>query len=200
MNLTMMMGRLVKDPDIRYTNSEDGPLAIANFRIAVERKFSKKDKDNNQENADFFNCTAFRRHAEFAEKYLFQGIKVIVSGEMRNNNYTNRNGEKVYGVYLRIDDIEFAESKAASQRQGKSDEPGEDKKGEDSDSGSNQKSNRRKADERMPAHSSSNRPRERRQSEGRKNESSGNKERYHKDNLDEEFRDMEEYEEEYAFN
>ena len=113
MNKSIMMGRLVRDPDIRYTAGQNGELAIANFRIAVDRKYAREDADVK---ADFFRCTAFGRWAEFAEKYLFQGIKIIVQGRMQNDNYTNRDGDRVYGVCLMVDDIDFAESKSASDK------------------------------------------------------------------------------------
>lgn len=104
MNNSIMMGRLVRDPEINYVENKDGDeIAVANFRLAVDRKFS--------DDTDFFPCAAFGWLAEFAEKYLFQGIKVVVRGSMENNNYTNKDGDKVYGVRLRLEDIEFAESK-----------------------------------------------------------------------------------------
>ena len=117
MNKSIMMGRLVRDPEIRYTENRNGDLAIAKFRLAVDRKFAKAD---DEVQADFFSCTAFGRLAEFVEKYLFQGIKIVVQGRMQNDNYTNRDGSKVYGVCLIVDDIDFAESKRAyeeSQRE-----------------------------------------------------------------------------------
>ena len=108
MNQSIMMGRLVRDPQINYVeNSKGDEMAVANFRLAVNRKFSNE--------TDYFPCSAFGRLAEFAEKYLFQGIKVVVNGRMENNNYTNKDGDKVYGVCLKLDDIEFAESKNAGQ-------------------------------------------------------------------------------------
>lgn len=108
MNHTVMMGRLVRDPQINYVqNSEGDEVAVANFRLAVDRKFSDE--------TDFFPCSAFGWLAEFAEQYLFQGIKVVVNGRMENNNYTNKDGDKVYGVCLRLNEIEFAESKNAGR-------------------------------------------------------------------------------------
>lgn len=126
MNKSIMMGRLVRDPDIRYTAGQNGELAIANFRLAVDRKYAREDADVK---ADFFRCTAFGRWAEFAEKYLFQGIKIIVQGRMQNDNYTNRDGDRVYGVCLMVDDIDFAESKSASDKireENESDDRGSD--------------------------------------------------------------------------
>lgn len=108
MNNTIMMGRLVRDPQINYVeNGKGDEMAVANFRLAVDRKFS--------DDTDYFPCAAFGRLAEFAEKYLFQGIKVVVNGRMENNNYTNKDGDKVYGVCLKLNEIEFAESKNAGR-------------------------------------------------------------------------------------
>ena len=99
MNNTIMMGRLVRDPQINYVeNGKGDEMAVANFRLAVDRKFS--------DDTDYFPCAAFGRLAEFAEKYLFQGIKVVVNGRMENNNYTNKDGDKVYGVCLKLNEIE----------------------------------------------------------------------------------------------
>lgn len=106
MNHATMMGRLVKDPQVKYIENDRGEeVAVANFRIAVNRRYG--------EDADFFPCTAFGWLAEFTEKYLFKGIKIIVTGRVENDNYTNKDGEKVYGVCLKLNDIEFAESKNA---------------------------------------------------------------------------------------
>lgn len=118
MNKSIFMGHLVRDPEIRYTDTEKGELAIANFRIAVDRKFVRKDGVD----ADFFSVTAFGRLAEFAEKYLLQGIKVVVTGRMENDNYENGDGEKVYGMRLMAEDIEFAESKKAMEARMKAEE------------------------------------------------------------------------------
>lgn len=109
MNKSIMMGRVVNEPDLRYTQTENGELAIANFRLAVDRKFVRRGDPE----ADFFSCTAFGRKAEFAEKYLFKGIKILVEGRMQNDNYKNRAGENVYGMRLMIEEISFAESKKA---------------------------------------------------------------------------------------
>ena len=104
MNKSIMMGRLVRDPEVNYTTKKDGDeFVVANFRIAVDRKYSDE--------TDYFPCTAFGWLAEFVEKYLYQGIKIVITGRMENNNYTNKDGDKVYGVRLCCDEIEFAESK-----------------------------------------------------------------------------------------
>lgn len=122
MNQATMVGRLVRDPEIRYVENDRGDeVAVANFRIAVNRRYG--------EEADFFPCTAFGWLAEFTEKYLFKGIKIIVTGRVENNNYTNKDGEKVYGVCLKLKDIEFAESKNA---QGNGDDDDSDSRGRSS--------------------------------------------------------------------
>lgn len=110
MNSSIMMGRLVRDPQVSYIRNRDGDeVAVANFRIAVDRNFS--------EETDFFPCAAFGWLAEFTEKYLVQGIKIVVRGSMENDNYTNKDGEKVYGVRLKLDSIEFAESKKSQENE-----------------------------------------------------------------------------------
>lgn len=111
MNKVMLMGRLTRDPDVRYSQGAS-QTAVARFSIAVDRRF----KRDGQPEADFFNCTAFGRTAEFVEKYLHQGSKIVTVGRVQNNNYTNKNGEKVYGVEIIVDEVEFAESKASSQQ------------------------------------------------------------------------------------
>lgn len=106
MNKVIMMGRLTKDPDI--TKTTNGTV-IAKYNIAVDRKF-KRDGDPD---ADFFSCTSFGKQAEFVEKYLKKGTKVVITGRVQNNNYTDKNGQKVYGTVIMVDEIEFAESKKA---------------------------------------------------------------------------------------
>lgn len=191
MNKSIMMGRLVRDPEIRYAQGKDGELAIANFRIAVDRKYKRDEK------TDFFKCTAFGRLAEFAENYLVQGIKIIVTGEMHNDNYTNNDGDKVYGVCLMADEIEFAESKSVSQREG---EP-QDNQESGNRGGSTQRRQNAKNQQgtagKNPVRSDS---RGRSDSGGSRNETRGSRERNHRGDLDEEFRDMEEHDEDYNFN
>lgn len=111
MNKSILMGRLVRDPKVRYVESKKGELAVANFRIAVDRKFVREDGIE----TDYFSCSAFGWLAEFVEEYLLQGIKVVVTGRMENDNYKNSDGEQVYGMRLMAEDIEFAESKKAVQ-------------------------------------------------------------------------------------
>ena len=108
MNKIVLMGRLTKDAEVRYTQGENS-MAIASFSIAVNRKFKRE----NEPDADFFNCTAFGRQAEFVEKYLKKGTKILLAGRVQNNNYTKQNGEKVYSVQVMVEEIEFAESKGS---------------------------------------------------------------------------------------
>lgn len=110
MNKVILMGRLTRDPDIRSSNGET-VTTVARFTLAVDRRFGRKE---GEQNADFIGCVAFGRTAEFAERYLRQGIKVAVTGRIQTGSYTNRDGQKVYTTDVVLDDIEFAESKAAS--------------------------------------------------------------------------------------
>lgn len=110
MNKVTLMGRLTRDPDVRYTEA-DPPMAIARYTLAVDRRFGKKD---GEQSADFINCVAFGRSGEFAEKYLRQGTKIAVSGRIQTGSYTNKEGNKVYTTDVVVEDQEFAESKKAS--------------------------------------------------------------------------------------
>ena len=113
MNRVIMMGRLTRDPEVRYGQGQNG-TAVASLSIAVDRRF-KRDGDPD---ADFFDCTAFGKQAEFAEKYLKKGVKVVIEGRLQNDNYTNKEGQKVYSTRIIVDELEFAESKAASAANG----------------------------------------------------------------------------------
>lgn len=108
MNKVILMGNLTRDPEIRYTQGEKS-MAIARFSLAINRKFSREGETN----VDFFNCTAFGKQAEFVEKYFRQGSRMLLVGRIQNDNYTNKNGEKVYSVQIMADEIEFAERKQA---------------------------------------------------------------------------------------
>jgi single-strand DNA-binding protein len=99
------MGRLTKDPEIRYTNSGK---TVGSFSIAVNRRF----KSDGQPEADFFNCVTFGKQAEFVEKYLHKGTKILLGGEVQNNNYKDKDGVTHYSVSIVVDEIEFAESKS----------------------------------------------------------------------------------------
>lgn len=103
MNRCIFVGRLTRDPEVSF--SEKAQMSIARFTVAVDRI----PKREGEPEADFFNCVAFDRKAEFVEQYWYSGMRVVVSGRMQNDNYTNKKGEKVYGVSLKADDVEFAD-------------------------------------------------------------------------------------------
>ena len=109
MNKAILMGRLTRDPEVRYSQGQNGEqMAIARYTHAVDRK-TKKAGD--QQTADFINCVAFGKSAEFAEKYLKQGTKMVVEGHIQTGSYTNKDGQKVYTTDIIVDVQEFAESK-----------------------------------------------------------------------------------------
>lgn len=108
MNKVILMGRLTRDPDVRYTTGEN-PLAIARYTLAVDRRFHK----DGEATADFISCVAFGRAAEFAEKYFRQGLKITISGRIQTGSYTNREGQKVYTTEIVVEEQEFAESKSS---------------------------------------------------------------------------------------
>ena len=108
MNKVILMGRLTRDPEVRYSQGAS-QTAVARFSIAVDRRFKREGDPD----ADFFNCTAFGKQAEFIERYLRKGTKVVVCGRIQNDNYTNKDGQMVYSVRVMIDEVEFAESKNA---------------------------------------------------------------------------------------
>ena len=117
MNKVILMGRLTRDPDVRYGQGEKA-TPFARYTLAVDRRFVRQDGGDNQQTADFIGCVAFGRAAEFAEKYLRQGTKIVVTGRIQTGSYTNRDGQKVYTTDVVVEDQEFAESKAASQGSG----------------------------------------------------------------------------------
>jgi single-strand DNA-binding protein len=108
MNKTILSGRLCADPEVRVGTSGS---AITSFNLAVDRRF-KRDGDAD---ADFFKCVAFGKTAEFIEHYFHKGNKILIEGEVRNNNYTDKDGKMVYGTQILINAVEFGESKASSQ-------------------------------------------------------------------------------------
>ena len=103
------MGRLTRDPDVRYSQGENA-TAVARYTLAVDRRFKREGEAT----ADFINCVAFGRNAEFAEKYLAQGVKILICGHIQTGSYTNRDGVKVYTTDVAVEEQEFAESKKAS--------------------------------------------------------------------------------------
>ena len=111
MNKVILMGRLTRDPDVRYSAGENA-LAIARYTLAVDRRFRR----DGEATADFISCVAFGRVAEFAERYFHQGIRIVVSGRIQTGSYTNREGQKVYTTEVVVEEQEFAESKSASDQ------------------------------------------------------------------------------------
>lgn len=109
MNKVILMGRLTRDPEVRYSQGAT-QTSVARFSVAVDRRFKREGEPD----ADFFNCTAFGKQAEFVERYLHKGIKIVLVGRIQNDNYTNKEGQMVYSVRVLVDEIEFAESKNAS--------------------------------------------------------------------------------------
>ena len=113
MNKVIEIGRLVKDPDIRYSQGANGSTAVARYTLAVDRKF----KQEGQPTADFINCIAFGKLREFAEKYLHKGVKIAIVGRIQTGSYTNKDGQKVYTTDVVVEEQEFCESKASQQSQ-----------------------------------------------------------------------------------
>ena len=111
MNKVILMGRLTRDPEVRYSQG-DSPMAIARFSLAVDRRRTSNNQDG--QTADFINIVTFGRLGEFAEKYLHKGTKVTLSGRIQTGSYTNKDGQKVYTTEVVADEIEFAESKNSS--------------------------------------------------------------------------------------
>ena len=129
MNKIIEIGRLPRDPEVRYSQGANA-TAVANFSIAVDRRFKREGEPD----ADFFNCTAFGKQAEFVERYFKKGMKVVVVGRLQNDNYTNKEGQKVYNVRIMVEELEFAESKNAGgagseNRPGGRPQPGTDNDG-----------------------------------------------------------------------
>lgn len=106
MNKVILMGRLTRDPDVRYT-AGDNPMGIARYTLAVDRRIKREGEAT----ADFISCIAFGKAAEFAERYFRQGIRIVVSGRIQTGSYTNRDGNKVYTTDVVVEEQEFAENK-----------------------------------------------------------------------------------------
>lgn len=111
MNKVILMGRLTRDPEVRYSQNTADAIAIARFSLAVDRR---RQQNADGQTADFINIVAFGRLGEFSEKYLHKGTKVALTGRIQTGSYTNKDGVKVYTTDIVAEDIEFAESKAAS--------------------------------------------------------------------------------------
>ena len=116
MNRVILMGRLTRDPEVRYSQGER-TMAIARYTLAVDRR-GRRNQDGNEQTADFINCVAFDRAGEFAEKYFRQGMRVLVSGRIQTGSYTNKDGNKVYTTEVVVEEQEFAESKNAGGNNG----------------------------------------------------------------------------------
>ena len=114
MNKVILMGRLTRDPEIRYSQGEQS-TAVARYTIAVDRRFRR---DSDAQTADFIGCVAFGRQAEFAEKYFRKGTKIAITGRIQTGSYTNKEGQRVYTTDVVVEEQEFAESKAASAENG----------------------------------------------------------------------------------
>lgn len=110
MNKVILMGRLTRDPEVRYSQGEQS-TAVARFTIAVDRRFKR---DGDQQTADFISCVAFGRTGEFLERYCHQGTKLVVEGRIQTGSYTNKDGMRVYTTDVVVENAEFAESKAAA--------------------------------------------------------------------------------------
>jgi single-strand DNA-binding protein len=108
MNCVAMIGRLTADPEVKWT--QDG-RAIAKFSLAVNRRYKKEGTAD----ADFFNCVVFGKTAEFMEKYFRKGMKAVITGELRNNHYTDNNGVKHYSEQIVVNSVEFAEKKSSME-------------------------------------------------------------------------------------
>ena len=115
MNKVILMGRLTRDPEVRYSQSGANQLAIARYTLAVDRRFKR---DGDSQSADFIRCVAFGRSAEFAEKYFRQGIKIAVDGRIQTGSYQDKDGKTVYTTEVVVENQEFCESKGASAQGG----------------------------------------------------------------------------------
>lgn len=110
MNKAVLMGRLTRDPEVRYTQGNE-PMAVARYTLAVDRRYKREG----EQTADFISCIAFGKNGEFVNKYLSKGMKIAVSGHIQTGSYTNKDGIKVYTTDVIVDEHEFAESKASAQ-------------------------------------------------------------------------------------
>ena len=112
MNRVILMGRLTRNPEVRYSTGERS-IAIARYTLAVDRR-GRRSQNGDQQTADFIPCVAFDKAGEFAEKYFTQGMRVLVSGRIQTGSYTNREGQKIYTTEVVVDEQEFADSKASN--------------------------------------------------------------------------------------
>lgn len=113
MNKVILMGRLTKDPEVKYSQGENS-IPIARFALAVDRRGRKDANGDNVQTADFINCVAFQKNAEFIEKYFRQGMRVLISGRIQTGSYVKNDGQKVYTTDVIVEEQEFADSKNAA--------------------------------------------------------------------------------------
>lgn len=118
MNKVILIGRLTRDPNVRYSQGNE-PMAIARFTLAVDRRRKKGE----EQTADFISCVAFKKQGEFIEKYTHKGTKLVISGRIQTGSYTNKDGQTVYTTDVVCEDIEFAESKSSDSSSGSSTTP-----------------------------------------------------------------------------
>ena len=118
MNRVILMGRLTRDPEVRYSQGER-TMAIARYTLAVDRR-GRKNQDSTEPTADFINCVSFDKTGEFAEKYFHQGMRVLVTGRIQTGSYINKDGVKVYTFEVIVDEQEFADSKNSSNGESQS--------------------------------------------------------------------------------
>lgn len=117
MNKVILMGRLVRDPEVRYTQAEN-PMAVSRYTLAIDRRGIKKKEGDQKPETDFINCIAFGKSGEFAEKYFHRGLRVLVSGRIQTGSYVNKDGNKVYTTDVIVEEQEFADSKNQNAENG----------------------------------------------------------------------------------
>lgn len=110
MNKVILMGRLTREPDIRYSSNGEQQTVVARYTLAVDRRYKRE----NEQNVDFINCVAFGKNGEFAEKYLHRGMKICICGRIQTGSYTNKEGQKVYTTDVAVEEHYFCESKGAN--------------------------------------------------------------------------------------
>jgi single-strand DNA-binding protein len=117
LNKVILMGRLVRDPEVRYTQAEN-PMAVSRYTLAIDRRGIKKKEGDQKPETDFINCIAFGKSGEFAEKYFHRGLRVLVSGRIQTGSYVNKDGNKVYTTDVIVEEQEFADSKNQNAENG----------------------------------------------------------------------------------
>lgn len=116
MNSVQLVGRLTRDPEVRYT---DGGTTVARFNVACDRRYKREGEPN----ADFISCVAFKNTAEFLEKYFFQGSRIGLNGRIQTGSYVNKDGQKVYTTDVIVDNVEFVDSKGSGGENGSRQKP-----------------------------------------------------------------------------